>query len=233
MAEFIMKHKVKELNIENKFYITSKATSEEELGNDIHPGTQRKLIENNIPYTRHYASKVQVDDYNNFDYFICDDCEREWADHIGISADKITFFVEKYNDSQRSASAFQDAVGQALKNLGYLTPTDASLNEKIEGWANNHTTSSIPRLRKHPEDKNVNDAINLWKKNRMNPLCQKEMCLVVNFISLNEFTQNLNRINDLNNIVLKTTTLQRLWFLSSFVNACSEVGVTPKIYCAQ
>ena len=170
---------------------------------------------------------------NNFDYFICDDCEREWADHIGISADKITFFVEKYNDSQRSASAFQDAVGQALKNLGYLTPTDASLNEKIEGWANNHTTSSIPRLRKHPEDKNVNDAINFWKKNRMNPLCQKEMCLVVNFISLNEFTQNLNRINDLNNIVLKTTTLQRLWFLSSFVNACSEVGVTPKIYCAQ
>ena len=67
---------------------------------------------------------------NNFDYFICDDCKQEWADHIGISADKITFFVEKHNDSKTSASAFQDAIGQALKNLGYLTPTDASFNSK-------------------------------------------------------------------------------------------------------
>ena len=169
---------------------------------------------------------------NNFDYFICDDCEQEWADHIGISADKITFFVEKHNDSKTSASAFQDAIGQALKNLGYLTPTDASFNSKRIIWEGNHTTSNIPRLRKHPEEQHVHDAINLWKKNRQNPLCQKEMCLVVNFISLNEFTQNLNRIDNLDNIVLKTTTLQRLWFLSSFVNTCLEVGVTPKIYCA-
>ena len=73
MAEFIMKHKVKELNLENKFYITSKATSSEELGNDIHPGTQKKLIENNIPYTRHYATKVEIDDYEKYDYFICMD----------------------------------------------------------------------------------------------------------------------------------------------------------------
>ena len=169
---------------------------------------------------------------NNFDYFICDDCEQEWADHIGISADKITFFVEKHNDSKTSASAFQDAIGQALKNLGYLTPTEASFNSKRIIWEGNHTTSNIPRLRKHPEEQHMHDAINLWKKNRQNPLCQKEMCLVVNFISLNEFTQNLNRIDNLDNIVLKTTTLQRLWFLSSFVNTCLEVGVTPKIYCA-
>ena len=73
MAEFIMKHKVKELNLENKFYITSKATSSEELGNDIHPGTQKKLIENNIPYTRHYATRVEETDYDDYDYFICMD----------------------------------------------------------------------------------------------------------------------------------------------------------------
>ena len=73
MAEFIMKHKVKELNIEDIFYITSKATSTEEIGNDIHHGTKRKLDENNIPYTKHYASQVQKSDYENFDYFICMD----------------------------------------------------------------------------------------------------------------------------------------------------------------
>ena len=73
MAEFIMKEKVKQLNLEDKFSITSRATSSEELGNDIHPGTKKKLDENNIPYTRHYATKLQVDDYNNYDYFICMD----------------------------------------------------------------------------------------------------------------------------------------------------------------
>lgn len=73
MAEFIMKDKVKKLNLDNKFLITSKATSSEEIGNDIHPGTKKKLDQHNIPYTRHYASKLQVDDYNNYDYFICMD----------------------------------------------------------------------------------------------------------------------------------------------------------------
>ena len=73
MAEFIMKQKVKELNLENIFYITSKATSTEEIGNDIHYGTKRKLDEHNIPYTRHYASQVKKEDYENFDYFICMD----------------------------------------------------------------------------------------------------------------------------------------------------------------
>lgn len=73
MAEFIMKDKVQKLNLQDKFYITSKATSSEEIGNDIHLGTKRKLDQNNIPYTRHYATKLQIDDYDKYDYFICMD----------------------------------------------------------------------------------------------------------------------------------------------------------------
>ena len=73
MAEFIMKDKINKLNLQDEFIITSKATSSEELGNDIHPGTKRILAEHNIPYTRHYASQVQKEDYDNYDYFICMD----------------------------------------------------------------------------------------------------------------------------------------------------------------
>ena len=35
MAEFIMKDKIKKLNLEDKYYIESRATSYEEEGNDI------------------------------------------------------------------------------------------------------------------------------------------------------------------------------------------------------
>lgn len=73
MAEFIMKDKINKLNLQDEFIITSKATSSEELGNDIHPETKRILDEHNIPYTRHYATKVKIDDYDNYDYFICMD----------------------------------------------------------------------------------------------------------------------------------------------------------------
>ena len=73
MAEMIFKDMVYKSNKRYMISCVSRATSVEELGNDIHPGTQKKLLENNIPYTRHYASKVEETDYNDFDYFICMD----------------------------------------------------------------------------------------------------------------------------------------------------------------
>jgi len=73
MAEFIMKEKVRKLNIENDFFITSRATSYEEQGNEMHYGAISKLEENNIPYTTHKATRLESNDYNKYDYFICMD----------------------------------------------------------------------------------------------------------------------------------------------------------------
>jgi protein-tyrosine phosphatase len=71
MAEFIMKDKVKKLNISDKFHIESRATSYEEEGNDMYPPAKRMLEEKSIPYTRHYAKRVEKDDYSKFDLFVC------------------------------------------------------------------------------------------------------------------------------------------------------------------
>ncbi len=73
MAEFIMKDLIKKENLEEFFVIDSKATSTEELGNNIHYGTREILNKYNIPYTNHYASQVTKDDYNYYDYLICMD----------------------------------------------------------------------------------------------------------------------------------------------------------------
>lgn len=70
MAEFYMKHIVNEAGLTDSIYIESAATSREEIGNDTYYGTKQKLDEMGIPYTRHKARQVTVDDYHTFDYLI-------------------------------------------------------------------------------------------------------------------------------------------------------------------
>ncbi len=70
MAEFYMKHIVKQAGLSDSIYIESAATSREEIGNDTHYGTKAKLDEMGIPYTRRKARQVTLDDYHNFDYLI-------------------------------------------------------------------------------------------------------------------------------------------------------------------
>ena len=71
MAEFIMKDKIKKLNMQDNFFITSKATSYEENGNDMYIYAKDKLDEKNIPYTKHVAQRLEFNDYDKYDYFIC------------------------------------------------------------------------------------------------------------------------------------------------------------------
>ncbi|MBQ9019456.1 MAG: low molecular weight phosphotyrosine protein phosphatase [Bacilli bacterium] len=71
MAEFIMKDKISKLGRDKDFYIESRATSFEEDGNDMYPLAKKVLDEKGIPYTRHYAKRLEKADYNKFDLFIC------------------------------------------------------------------------------------------------------------------------------------------------------------------
>lgn len=70
MAEFIMKDLVKKEGLEKEFLIESRGTCDDEIGNDIHPGTKSMLDKHNILYTRHYATRLLKSDYSKFDYFI-------------------------------------------------------------------------------------------------------------------------------------------------------------------
>lgn len=73
MAEYIMKDIVKKMSLENEFLVISRATSYEEIGNDIHYGTKFILDKYNIKYDKHSAKRLQNDDYNKYDYFVCMD----------------------------------------------------------------------------------------------------------------------------------------------------------------
>lgn len=70
MAEFYFKYIVKEAGLSNQFEIASTATSREEIGNDTHSGTKRKLKEMNIPFGPRRARQITATDYAHFDYII-------------------------------------------------------------------------------------------------------------------------------------------------------------------
>lgn len=70
MAEYILKHLVAQAGLSSDFYIASAATSTEEIGNDIHPGTKKILDKYHIPYTHRRARQITEADYDNFDFLI-------------------------------------------------------------------------------------------------------------------------------------------------------------------
>lgn len=70
MSEYVMKYLVSEAGLSDQFYIDSAATSREEIGNPVHPGTQRKLREVGIPCGDHRARQMTRRDYEEFDYLI-------------------------------------------------------------------------------------------------------------------------------------------------------------------
>ena len=63
----------------NKYIITSRATSYEEIDNDIYPPMKKVLDNHNIPYDRHYASRIDYDDYQSADYIFYMDDENYYS----------------------------------------------------------------------------------------------------------------------------------------------------------
>lgn len=70
MAEFVMKHLVKERGLDKQFVIQSAATSREEIGNPVHRGTRKKLHEVGISCDGKTAVQLRQSDYQKYDYIL-------------------------------------------------------------------------------------------------------------------------------------------------------------------
>jgi protein-tyrosine phosphatase len=70
MAEFVMKDLIEKINMEDFLSVASAATSSEEIGNPVHPGTRKKLSELGISVAGKRAVKLSKDDYHQYNYII-------------------------------------------------------------------------------------------------------------------------------------------------------------------
>ncbi len=73
MAEFVFKDMVKNRGVESEFYISSSATSTEEIGNLVYPPSKEELKKHGISCEGKRAVQLRLDDYDKYDLFVCMD----------------------------------------------------------------------------------------------------------------------------------------------------------------
>ena len=68
MAEALFRHMIREEGLSDRVFIDSSATSYEEIGNPVHPGTRNKLKKYGISVDNMFASKLKRSDLDEYDY---------------------------------------------------------------------------------------------------------------------------------------------------------------------
>ncbi len=164
---------------------------------------------------------------------VCDDLGTEWADHILIGEDSVALFAAKHKDLCFSASAFQEVVGQAQKNLGVFFPLDSMWDSKIRKWRKqyklDHVQSQINRVR--TEGKTPNDAVDMWKRAEKQVNYQKDLFLVIDFISKDKLTTSLRNLRDGVDFAEKKEAIPILWLISSLWSSCQDMHIRLHITC--
>ena len=78
-AAFIAKQYLKEIGRDDEFNIIIRATSSEEIGNDVYPPMKRELFRRGIKMYPHAAQRIRQIDYDNADYIFYMDYENKYS----------------------------------------------------------------------------------------------------------------------------------------------------------
>lgn len=91
MAEFIFKDMLEKKGLTKDFAVSSRATSTEELGNPVHPGTRRVLDRLGISYKGKFAQQITRKECDDADLIIVMDRNnrRNLAPFIGENGEKV------------------------------------------------------------------------------------------------------------------------------------------------
>lgn len=99
-AAFIAKQYLKELGRDNEFNVIIRATSSEEIGNDVYPPMKRELFKRGIKMYSHAAQRIRQVDYDNADYIFYMDYENQYSLNRQIDDYKsILFPINKWTPS--------------------------------------------------------------------------------------------------------------------------------------
>ena len=140
MAEFIMKDMVEKRRQADRFYIASAATSREEIGNPVHPGSRRKLAEAGISCAGKYARHMEKQDYTEFDYLIGMDRAniRNMTRIAGGDPDRKIYKMMEFSESgwkQAAAGIRNPEQARDVADPWYTGNFDETWNDVVEGCA--------------------------------------------------------------------------------------------------
>ncbi len=137
MAEFVFRDLVNRNGLSEIFEIASSATSTEEIGNPVHPGTRNKLLEYGITTGHKRAVQLKKTDYSYYDYIIGMDQRNITNIHriLGNDIDKKVFRLLDITKKPRDIAdpwytgdfgqTYEDVYEGCLTLLAYLLKTDS------------------------------------------------------------------------------------------------------------
>lgn len=101
MAEMVFKDMLRKKGLDHKVQVGSMATSTEEIGSDVHPGTKAILSREGIACEKRKAVQITRCDYENSNYIICMDKAniRNLERLIGKDTDAKVSLLLDYTDS--------------------------------------------------------------------------------------------------------------------------------------
>ena len=95
-AEFIAKSMIKDQQIS----VISRATSREEIGNDIYPPMKKALLRYGIPFTTYHATQITQEDYEWADeIYYMDSNNQRYLDYLVDNHKKIIYPISRYTKS--------------------------------------------------------------------------------------------------------------------------------------
>lgn len=104
-AEYIMKQLLIKYGLEDRFYVYSRATSLEEIGNDIYPPMKRALYNREIPFYQHAAKQITQKEFDEADYvFYMDQNNKRWLSYIIKDENNKAKIITCYSKNNESIS---------------------------------------------------------------------------------------------------------------------------------
>jgi hypothetical protein len=172
------------------------------------------------------------------DILICDDLGDEWADFIGIatggggSPAMISFYHAKHGVPSLSASAFHDAVGQAIKNLGRLSLTGEAMAAKYASWDNPYqndgVTTAISRYVRGGTREQIEGLV---AETSTAPDVVRRVFIVTSSLSRGEVEAAFATAAA--GHALRPHFVQLYWLLMGYFSACVEIGAIGYVVCQQ
>lgn len=165
--------------------------------------------------------------FHDVDFLLCDDMGNEWADHIALKGKTLSFIHSKCNDEGLSASNFQDVIGQAIKNIGNMTPSANDLSNKIATLHGKWNNTGIAKCRKG----NIDDYEKAYNQLMINPNKDREVCLAVNFLSKKKLSDAFDKLKRDEPFKQRNSVVQLAWLLNGFISTCKEADLNCRIFC--
>lgn len=170
--------------------------------------------------------------FGNPDILVCDDMRTESADFImaDTKARRVVFIHAKASSTKKpySASALQEVISQATKNINYLGMYNESIPPNLKDWDKGWPDGKKPKIPKRILIGKLNGE-KTWDKIQSiirHPLADREVWLFLgSILSKSQFEANLDKDPP------TPETLQAAYLLRSALTTAAAVGAKLRVFC--